>query len=186
MWVPVPAPVMRLLRVVPTVPTSGYHSGRDRKVTLIDKSTKERLLPPRYLNWILVLQIGLHFIVPMKTNLRAPYSYLGLVLVLAGVGLNIYSTRFIHENGATLDFAKVSSRLLVTGPFRFSRNPVYLSGVIVSLGIAISLGSLIAFLFPPIVFLALNKLYIPAEEMRLENRFGRDYLDYKHSVSRWI
>lgn len=92
----------------------------------------------------------------------------------------------MQQNGAALDFAEVSNGLLVLGPFRFSRNPIYLSGVMVSLGTAISLGSLITFPFPAIVFLALDNLYIPVEENRLEQRFGQDYLDYIRSVSRWI
>ncbi|MGD8996491.1 MAG: isoprenylcysteine carboxylmethyltransferase family protein [Anaerolineae bacterium] len=76
--------------------------------------------------------------------------------------------------------------LVVTGPFRISRNPVYLSGVVVSLGIATLLGSLITFLFPVLLFLVLNTWYVPNEESRLHRVFGDEYLEYKQRVRRWI
>ena len=141
---------------------------------------------PEYLNWILVLQLGLHFVDPMKRIILSPYNCLGVALIVAGVILNVYSSWFMEGNGATPEFHKVSSRLLVNGPFRFSRKPIYLSGVTVSLGIAVSLGSLSGFLFPVILFLVLDRHYIPDEEMRLANRFGRAYRYYKLSVPRWI
>lgn len=152
----------------------------------MDRNVKEGFVPPGYLNWLLVLQFGLHFVVPVKRVIHPPYNYLGVALVLASIFLNVYTTRFMQENSAALDFFEVSRRLLVTGPFRFSRNPIYLSGITVSLGIAISLGSLMTFLFPAILFLALDRLYIPAEETRLANRFGQEYRDYKRRVRRWI
>jgi protein-S-isoprenylcysteine O-methyltransferase Ste14 len=133
---------------------------------------KSKPLPPTYLNIFLVLAIGLHFILPIKRIIHSPYTYLGLVFILFGIVLNVWSTRLLKKKSQTIDFYETANRLVTDGPFRFSRNPIYLSGVILSLGIAILLGSLITFVFPIALLLILDRLYIPSEEKRLGTRFG--------------
>jgi protein-S-isoprenylcysteine O-methyltransferase Ste14 len=58
--------------------------------------------------------------------------------------------------------------------------------VILSLGVAILLGSLITFVFPIALLVILDRYYIPFEEKRLEETFGAEYLEYKQKVRRWI
>ena len=147
---------------------------------------KSKPVPPTYLNIFLVLAIGLHFILPIKRIIHSPYTYLGLILILFGIVLNMWTTRLLKAKSKTIDFYETANRLVTDGPFRISRNPIYLSGVILSLGIAILLGSLITFVFPIVLLLILDRLYVPSEEERLETRFGKEYLAYKHRVRRWI
>ncbi|NIN35600.1 MAG: hypothetical protein GTO60_11145, partial [Gammaproteobacteria bacterium] len=66
---------------------------------------------------------------------------LGLIFILFGVVLNVWSSRLLKKKGTAIDFYEAPNRLVTDGPFRISRNPIYLSGVILSLGIAILLGS---------------------------------------------
>ena len=103
-----------------------------------------------------------------------------------GLFLNVWSTRLLKEKNQWIDFYETTNRLVTDGPFRFSRNPVYLSGVILSLGIAVLLGSLITLVFPIALLLILDRLYIPIEEDRLETEFGKEYLEYKQRARRWI
>jgi len=147
---------------------------------------KDRLPPPTYLNALIPLAIVLHLVLPIKRIIYSPYTYLGSILILLGVVLNIWSGRQLRKMNTTIDFYGRPSELATDGPFRISRNPIYLSGVILSLGIAILLGSLITFAFPIALFLILNGLYIPSEEEVLEKTFGREYLEYKQRVRRWI
>lgn len=147
---------------------------------------KSKPLPPTYLNIFLVLAIGLHFILPIKKIIHPPYTYLGLIFILFGVFLNVWSTRLLKEKSQSIDFYETANRLVKDGPFRISRNPVYLSGVILSLGIAVLLGSLITLVFPIALLLILDRLYIPIEEDRLEAKFGKEYLEYKQRARRWI
>ena len=147
---------------------------------------KSKLLPPAYLNTFLVLAIGLHFILPINSIIHAPYTYLGCVFILFGVVLNLWSLRLLKNNRAPIDFYEEPNRLVTDGPFGISRNPIYLSGVILSFGIAILLGSLITFVFPIALLVILDGCYIPFEEKRLEKTFGTKYLDYKQKVRRWI
>jgi protein-S-isoprenylcysteine O-methyltransferase Ste14 len=147
---------------------------------------KTKILPPTYLNSLLILEIALHFVLPIRQIVRAPYTYLGVVIIAISLAMNIYSVRYLERLNTTSSFFEIANRLVVTGPFRRSRNPFYLSGVLLSFGIAIFLGSLITFAIPMLMFLILNSVHIPDEELRLEKLFGKEFLEYKQRVRRWV
>ncbi|MHA2052379.1 MAG: methyltransferase family protein [Candidatus Hodarchaeales archaeon] len=147
---------------------------------------KKPPIPPIFLNWFLVLAIGLHFLIPVRQIIDSPYNFFGFIIIFIGIALNIWSVRMLEKNNTTLDFDKTTTRLVITGPFLFSRNPLYLSGVILSFGVAILFGSLITFVFPIALLVILDRYYIPFEERKLEKAFGEDYSQYKQSVRRWI
>jgi protein-S-isoprenylcysteine O-methyltransferase Ste14 len=111
---------------------------------------------------------------------------LGIVFILIGLVLNMVASNHLRKNQTPVDFNQPPNRLVTDGPFRFSRNPIYLSGVTVLFGIAILLGSLVSFCFPMLLFLLLNYIYIPSEEKEMQEMFGNDYVKYKHSVRRWL
>ena len=123
---------------------------------------------------------------PVKILIRPPFAYLGIILIILGLTLNLWAVRILSGNQTTIDFDKDPSDLVTNGPFRISRNPIYLSGVMASAGIAIFLGSVITFVFPLMLLLILDRVYIPAEEETLENMFGDEYRTYKHRVRRWL
>jgi protein-S-isoprenylcysteine O-methyltransferase Ste14 len=76
--------------------------------------------------------------------------------------------------------------LVTSGPFRFSRNPLYLGGnVFIFFGAALLLGSPTALVFTAI-HLPLVDLFIRREEKQLEQTFGEAWVRYKHQVRRWI
>jgi hypothetical protein len=100
------------------------------------------------------------------------------MFILFGVSLNVWSSRLLRKKSTDIDFYEAPNRLVTNGPFRISRNPIYLGGVILSLGTAILLGSLITFVFPMALLMILDRHYIPFEEKRLEKTFGRKYLEY--------
>lgn len=143
-------------------------------------------MPPTYFNTFLILAIGLHLVLPIKRVIHSPYTYLGFIFVSFGVVLNVWSVGALKGRNTTIDFHGTPHRLVTDGPFRISRNPTYLGGVILSLGVAVLLGSLITFVFPIVLVLILDKLYIPSEEKSLEELFGGEYLEYKRRVRRWI
>jgi protein-S-isoprenylcysteine O-methyltransferase Ste14 len=147
---------------------------------------KSRRFSPTRFNLFLVLAIGLHFVLPIKKIIYAPYTYSGIIFILLGGVLNIWSVALLKKNGTTVDFHGTPNELMINGPFRISRNPIYLSGVILSLGLAILLGSLITFVFPVALLIILNYLYIPSEEVTLGQVFGEEFLQYKQKVRRWI
>ncbi len=92
---------------------------------------------------------------------------------------------FKRKNTTVKPFEK-SSALILEGPFRFSRHPMYLGMVIALLGVAIILGSLITFLVPIAFFVSMQIVFIRHEEKALEQTFGQEYLDYKNRVRSWL
>lgn len=132
----------------------------------------------------MALAIGLHFLFPIIQIIYFPHTLFGIIVIASGITLDIWAV--LENYNTTIDFNGKATRLVTTGPFQISRNPIYFGGVILSLGIAILLGSLITFVFPAALLWILNRYYIPFEERNLENTFGEEYLKYKQKVRRWI
>jgi protein-S-isoprenylcysteine O-methyltransferase Ste14 len=77
-------------------------------------------------------------------------------------------------------------RLTTEGPFRYTRNPGYLSLAMIYAGIAVLRNSLWAILLLPLVLYVIQREVIEHEERYLERTFGEEYLDYKRKVRRWV
>ena len=79
-----------------------------------------------------------------------------------------------------------ANALIRSGPFAYSRNPLYLAVMIVILGVGVWVNSLwiLGMLIP--LFFVMSRAVIAPEEAYLESRFGQEYLDYKKSVRRWL
>ncbi|KUK31952.1 MAG: hypothetical protein XD63_0811 [Thermoanaerobacterales bacterium 50_218] len=143
---------------------------------------------PRFLEIAILigLPILLHYLIPVTIVVPRPYSYLGAVLMLLGFALMTWAADLFHRAGAGFQLNRESSVLVTSGPFRFSRNPMYLGMLIWLIGMAVLLGTLITFLFPVLFFLVANFFIIPLEERSMEQQFGDRYLDYKQRVRRWL
>jgi protein-S-isoprenylcysteine O-methyltransferase Ste14 len=135
---------------------------------------------------LIVLPILFHFAIPLRTVIAEPYSYLGAVPMLLGLALSIWAARLFRRAGTGLQLQDGGSVLVTSGPYRLSRNPMYLGMLIWLLGMAVLLGSAIALLFPGDFFLAANFVVIPLEERSMERSWGQQYVEYKEKVGRWI
>ena len=111
---------------------------------------------------------------------------LGTLLVLAALAGFFYSVRKFRAAGTPVPGNLPTTAIVRTGPYRFSRNPIYLAFSIFHLGIAgwVNGAWLVATLVAAIAVMTL--VVIPREERYLEKRFGADYPDYKRSVRRWL
>ena len=110
----------------------------------------------------------------------------GSSLVVAAVLLFASSVRQLWAAGTPVPGNKPTTVIVRAGPYRFSRNPIYLALSLLHLGIAIWANSpwLIATLIATLVLMV--GVVIPREERYLEGRFGTEYVDYKTSVHRWL
>jgi protein-S-isoprenylcysteine O-methyltransferase Ste14 len=79
-----------------------------------------------------------------------------------------------------------TSSLVLTGPYRFSRNPMYLGQLLLLLGWATFLANGVAYLFAPVFVLYINRFQIVPEERSLCAKFGAEFLAYKARVGRWL
>lgn len=111
---------------------------------------------------------------------------LGVPLVVVAIALFAYSVTTFRAAGTPVPARKPTRAIVRTGPYRFSRNPIYLAFSLIHLGIAIWVNSvwLLATLIGAVALI--HFVVIPKEERYLERRFGARYLDYKASVRRWL
>ncbi len=123
----------------------------------------------------LALEFGLHFSVPVLV------AFLGLFLIF------ISSITF-YRCGTTLNPLKpeLTSTLVTSGPYRYSRNPIYVGLALMLLSWGVYLQNL-ASLFCVLVFvLYINRFQILPEEESLAQKFGDEFEIYKSSVNRWL
>jgi protein-S-isoprenylcysteine O-methyltransferase Ste14 len=149
-------------------------------------STRPRLLPPAYFAAGILLVLSLHWLLPLGTFAREPYSLLGWVPVALGVCLNVYLSRLFESRQTTIKPYEPSSQLVTDGPYRWSRNPMYLGMVLVLGGVTIILGTFSSLLVIPGFIAAMTSQFIGAEERMLASRFGSPYTDYVVRTRRWI
>jgi protein-S-isoprenylcysteine O-methyltransferase Ste14 len=111
---------------------------------------------------------------------------LGVPLVAGAIALFSYSVAKFRAAGTPVPARKATTVLVRTGPYRFSRNPIYLAFSVFQRGIAIWVNSvwLLATLVGSVA--VIHYIVIRREEQYLERKFGAHYLDYKASVRRWL
>ncbi|NMB57462.1 isoprenylcysteine carboxylmethyltransferase family protein [Candidatus Beckwithbacteria bacterium] len=144
------------------------------------------LLPPTYFFIYLMAAILLHLIFPIKTIVQAPYSYSGAIFIILGAILNIWADSMFKKRKTTVKPFEKPTVLIIDGSFRFTRHPIYLGFVSILFGLALLLGTVTSFFAPILMFITLEKKFIPQEEKNLEEVFGKEYLDYKNRVKRWL
>jgi protein-S-isoprenylcysteine O-methyltransferase Ste14 len=111
---------------------------------------------------------------------------LGASIVVVAIALFTSAVVKFRAAGTPVPARKPTTAIVDAGPYRFSRNPIYLAFSLLQLGIAIWANSL-WLLATLVVAVALMHLFvIPTEEQYLERRFGSQYLEYKASVRRWL
>lgn len=135
---------------------------------------------------LIALPILFHCLLPIMHLVPKPCTYCGMALMLMGLALGIAAAKTFRRIGAHFQLHEKSSTLATSGPFKISRNPMYLSMLIWLIGLAVFLGSLSPFLFPIFLFLTANFLIIPLEEQSMNETFGEQYLEYKQHVRRWL
>jgi protein-S-isoprenylcysteine O-methyltransferase Ste14 len=114
-------------------------------------------------------------------------STLGIILVTVGgsMALLCLSTFLFHGRGTPAPFDPPRT-FVVVGPYRYVRNPMYIGGWVMFVGLGLSLHSISIILFS-FLWLGLAHLFVVfVEEPGLEKRFGGAYGDYKKTVNRWI
>ncbi len=142
--------------------------------------------PPFLMLGCLVLGLALDFAWPAPTFPTAVQYPVGFALLALGVALMALSVRRFRAAGTNVETYKPTTRIVAEGPYRYSRNPIYLGGLLGYVGIGVAVDSLwvLALLLP---FLGVMHFgVILREEAYLEAKFGADYRRYKERVRRWI
>jgi protein-S-isoprenylcysteine O-methyltransferase Ste14 len=111
---------------------------------------------------------------------------IGGFLIVCGAVLSGSAVLRFKGVGTTVRPDRAPSSLVITGPYKITRNPMYLGLALVCLGIAIADQSIWALVLFPIIVIMIQYWAIEPEEAFLERRFGKDYSSYKASVRRWL
>ena len=139
--------------------------------------------PPVILLASIVLQIILLFSFPISVDLS---SLLGLVFILSGISLVFVSFRFMRKMKTTFIPDGTPEVLISSGPFKFSRNPIYLGMLTVLVGVAFLMSSLSAIIIAFVFGIIINFTWIAHEEKKLHELFSEDWENYSSKVRRWI
>ena len=140
-----------------------------------------------------LIYLGL-LVIGLLLNRRFPITFLprrvarsfGWPLLGGGVLLIGWFEWTMRRAGTPANPYKPVSHVVTEGPFRYTRNPGYLSMTMIYMGIASLANALWAALLLPVALLVIQRGVIEREERYLERKFGEEYLSYKTQVRRWI
>jgi protein-S-isoprenylcysteine O-methyltransferase Ste14 len=146
----------------------------------------KKVLPPTYVLIAIVIMVVLHFLFPVTAIIALPWNVIGLLPLLLGIGINIMADSALRKAKTTVKPFEESSALVTSGVYRISRHPMYFGFVLILIGVAVIMGTLMPFLVIPVFAILIDTVFIRVEERMLEDKFGRAWLDYKRRVRRWI
>jgi len=158
-------------------------------VTTVEKRPNTLPWPPIVYIAAVAAAIVLHWLLPLPWIPR-PLSELlfavGWLVVGAALAVEFSAMRTMARAKTTIMPHRGSDHLVTSGPFSFTRNPIYLGNTMLMIGIGLIAGIVWFVLLAPVAAFVTQKLAIEREEQHLEIRFGKKYRDYAKKVRRWI
>ncbi len=142
--------------------------------------------PPRYFAAAALGMWLLHRVLPLGQVGQPPWNRLGLAVAAVGAAVGLWGVCLFARSGTTVRPLRDSERLVIRGPYRFTRNPMYVGMLLSLAGWWLFLSSISPAVVILLFVLRMDRKVIPAEERMLEARFGEDYRRYRSSVRRWL
>ncbi len=142
--------------------------------------------PPFIYLGSIALGLVLHLLWPVRLVPTSVSTPLGAMVTLLAVALFVSAVRTFRAAGTPVPGNRPTTTIVRSGPYRFSRNPIYLAFSLLQLGLSFWVNSiaLLITLIPAVALMSF--VVIPREERYLEARFPSEYLPYKASVRRWL
>ncbi|WP_179379744.1 methyltransferase family protein [Jannaschia marina] len=142
-------------------------------------------LPPIWLLATMAVSWAIGRAVP-HLDPGAPGRWIGAALVAAGLGLILWSALFFLRHRTPIEPHHTPTALITGGPYRLTRNPIYLALVLIAAGFALRQGSALALLPVPALFLVLDRRFAAVEEAGLRAAFGAAGEAYIARSRRWL
>ena len=150
------------------------------------KGAAVKFPPPVIFVILILIGAGLDYVWPLSMGVPPSFESVGIAMCLFGVTVAILVNGTFKRVGTAIEPWKPTTRLITSGFYRWSRNPIYIGFCMFNMGIGIASNSLWIFLsFIPGAILVYY-IAIAKEEAYLEARFGEEYRTYKARVRRWI
>ena len=148
-----------------------------------------RFPPPVIYAIAFLLGIGLHRLDPVDSLPRdwlRPAGIAGWALIAVGLALGISALTGFRRARTSVIPHRAASALVHAGPYRLTRNPMYLGLAVQYTGLALVLDRTWPLIFLPLAILVIHRYVIAREERYLRSRFGEPYAEYLRRVPRWI
>jgi protein-S-isoprenylcysteine O-methyltransferase Ste14 len=144
------------------------------------------IAPPLLFLAVLIAAVALHLLAPLPAPWPTTMRSAGMVLLVGGFLLAAWAFSRLVKAGTSPDPARAATTLLTQGPYRFTRNPIYLGFALVFLGFTLLAGTLWGLMLSPVLILAVTRLVVDPEEKHLMARFEARYAEYLARVRRWL
>jgi len=145
-------------------------------------SSGVRIFPPAIHLVAIAIGFLLQWAVPIRiSGMRIP----GFLLLAIALGLIVWTAILMSRAGTTPNPTRPTTALLIGGPFRFTRNPMYLAWELIVFGVGLAANAPWVMVMAVPAALLTRRLVIDKEERYLESKFGAEYLNYKSRVRRW-
>jgi len=115
-------------------------------------------------------------------------SVLSFVLILLGFGVLIMAARSFKEHSTTINPIKIetASSLVVSGIYKYSRNPMYLGIALILIGLSLKFNPIGGLIFTALFIVFITNFQIKPEEKAMQKIFGEEFVNYKNKVRRWL
>lgn len=148
--------------------------------------SRSRLFPPAITIVSVLAGVGLQYLLPLRLPGVPVVHWIGWTLMVAWLVLAAWAVREFRQAGTTPNPTALVTAFVATGPFRFSRNPMYLGLLIFQVGAAGALANAWVLLLTFPSFVLLDRLIIAGEERYLTAKYGADFDAYRRRVRRWL
>jgi protein-S-isoprenylcysteine O-methyltransferase Ste14 len=145
-----------------------------------------KIPPPVLALFHIVAAFLLNKLLPLPFAFPKILVWTGYFLVLLGLGLAFGAANRFMQAHTTIDPHGSVTAIVTSGPYRFSRNPIYLGLVCFLIGFLLVFKSYWGLILSPVFIVLMNVLVIQHEEAYLEKKFGETYTSYKSRVRRWL
>jgi protein-S-isoprenylcysteine O-methyltransferase Ste14 len=147
-----------------------------------------RFIPPPL--WALLFLTALYYLSELPGLQVLPewrHKPTGMILIVLGLIAPIVSiAQFFAVGTQVHPTSKTNNKLVTSGFFALTRNPMYLGLIVFSLGAAVWFGRPLMYLAPLLVFVIANWVFIPYEEEKMRRQFGDAFDAYARRVRRWL
>jgi protein-S-isoprenylcysteine O-methyltransferase Ste14 len=145
-----------------------------------------QITPPIYGLVCIALSVALAGVGTGMPLFPVPLRIAGAVLAPLGGLFAFRAKRMFQRAGTPVNPFHRPAVLVTAGPFRYSRNPMYLGVMAGILGVAVALGRPLSLLGPVVMLVILDRGFIPREERIMRELFGEAYVAYARRVRRWV
>lgn len=161
-------------------------TGQDTLISATRKKDAPRILalPPNVLLVMIVAGLTLNWLFPLSFGHM--WGGFGLVLLVLSVGLIMWCKRLFDEEGTNIRPDLPTTVLITEGPYKYSRNPIYMAFLTGFAGLAMMADAPIMLLLLAPLWYILDRHIIQPEEDYLAEKFGADYIEYMGNTHRWF